>query len=89
MFVHGEAVKKVDENVTFVKRGFFTTCNLDDPHFAFRANKLKVINKKLAISGPAHPEFEGVPITCLPAIWFLSAEPGTSFRIVATAVCHQ
>jgi LPS-assembly protein len=62
MFVHGEAVKKVDENVTFVKRGFFTTCNLDDPHFGFRANKLKVINKKLAISGPAHPEFEGVPV---------------------------
>jgi len=62
MFVHGEAVKKVDDNVTFVKRGFFTTCNLDEPHFGFRANKLKVINKKLAISGPAHPEFEGVPL---------------------------
>jgi lipopolysaccharide assembly outer membrane protein LptD (OstA) len=62
MFVHGEAVKKVNENVTFVQRGFFTTCNLDEPHFGFRANKLKVINKKLAISGPAHPEFEGVPV---------------------------
>lgn len=62
MFVHGEVVKKVDENVTFVKRGFFTTCNLDDPHFGFRANKLKVISKKVAVSGPAHPEFEGVPV---------------------------
>jgi len=62
MFVHGTVVKKVDENVTFVKEGVFTTCNLDDPHFAFKANKLKVINKKLAVSGPAHPEFEGVPI---------------------------
>lgn len=62
MFVHGEVVKKVDDNVTFVKNGLFTTCNLDDPHFAFRANKLKVISKKVAVSGPAHPEFEGVPI---------------------------
>ena len=62
MFVHGEVVKKVDDNVTFVKRGFFTTCNLDDPHFGFRANQLKVINKKVAVSGPAHPEFEGVPV---------------------------
>ncbi|MEP7374021.1 MAG: putative LPS assembly protein LptD [Chitinophagaceae bacterium] len=62
MFVHGESVKKIDQNVTFVKRGFFTTCNLDEPHFGFRANKLKVINKKLAISGPTHPEFEGVPL---------------------------
>ena len=62
MFVHGELVKKVSESVTFVKNGLFTTCNLDDPHFAFRANKLKVINKKVAVSGPAHPEFEGVPV---------------------------
>ena len=62
MFVHGEVVKKIDDNITFVKRGVFTTCNLDDPHFAFKANKLKVVNKKVAVSGPAHPEFEGVPI---------------------------
>lgn len=62
MFVHGTLVKKVDENVTFVKEGIFTTCNLDEPHFAFKANKLKVITKKLAVSGPAHPEFEGVPV---------------------------
>jgi LPS-assembly protein len=62
MFVHGTYVKKIDENVTFVKEGVFTTCNLDEPHFAFKANKLKVVNKKVAISGPAHPEFEGVPV---------------------------
>jgi hypothetical protein len=62
MFVHGTYVKKIDDNVTFVKEGIFTTCNLDEPHFAFKANKLKVVNKKVAISGPAHPEFEGVPV---------------------------
>lgn len=62
IFVHGRLVKKVDKDVTFVRDGFFTTCNLDVPHFGFLANKLKVINKKVAVSGPAHPEFEGVPI---------------------------
>ncbi len=62
LFIHGETVKKVDKDVTFINRGFFTTCNLDEPHFGFRANKLKVINKKVAISGPVHPEFEGVPV---------------------------
>src|SRR5688572_26240690 len=61
MFVHGEAVKKVGE-VTWVQRGMFTTCNLDDPHFAFKANKIKVVNQKVAVSGPTHPEFEGVPV---------------------------
>ncbi|MET0637562.1 MAG: putative LPS assembly protein LptD [Chitinophagaceae bacterium] len=62
LFVHGQDVKKESENVTYVNRGFFTTCNLDEPHFGFRANRMKIITKKLAISGPIHPEFEGVPV---------------------------
>src|SRR5438552_4689732 len=62
MFVQGELAKKVNENTTFIKKARFTTCDLDDPHFAFVANKMKVINKKLAVSGPVHPEFEGVPV---------------------------
>jgi LPS-assembly protein len=62
MFVHGRYVKKASKDVTYVKQGLFTTCNLDEPHFAFRANKLKVVNQKLAVSGPTHPEFEGVPV---------------------------
>ncbi len=60
--IHGDVAKKVNENTTFIKRARFTTCDLDDPHFAFVTNKMKVINKKLAVSGPAHPEFEGVPV---------------------------
>jgi hypothetical protein len=34
---------------------FFTTCNLDTPHFAFIAKKVKIINNKIAVSGPAYP----------------------------------
>ncbi len=62
MFIHMDIAKKVDKDVTYGLRGGFTTCNLDHPHFQFLANKIKVINKKLAVSGPTHPEFEGVPI---------------------------
>jgi lipopolysaccharide assembly outer membrane protein LptD (OstA) len=62
MFVQGQLAKKVNENTTFIKKARFTTCDLDDPHFAFVADKMKVINKKLAVSGPVHPEFEGVPV---------------------------
>ncbi len=60
--VIAEQAKKVNENTTFAKRAVFTTCLLDDPHFGIRTNKMKVINQKLAVSGPAHLEFEGVPI---------------------------
>ncbi|TCJ19096.1 LPS-assembly protein LptD [Flaviaesturariibacter flavus] len=62
MFINGRTIKKVDANTVFIKGGRFTTCDLDEPHFAFRANKLKIINNKVAVSGPMHPEFEGVPV---------------------------
>lgn len=62
LFVYGEKIKKVDPNVFYAFRGRFTTCNLDTPHFAFVAKKIKFINKKMAFTGPVHPEVEGVPI---------------------------
>lgn len=62
MYVYGEVIKKVNNDVFYALRGRFTTCNLDTPHFAFVSNKIKFINNKVAITGPVHPEFEGVPI---------------------------
>jgi len=62
MYVYGKVIKKVSPDVFYALKGRFTTCNLDTPHFAFIANKIKFINNKVAISGPVHPEFEGVPI---------------------------
>ncbi len=62
MYVYGQVIKKVDNNVFYALRGRFTTCNLDTPHFAFISNKIKFITNKLAITGPVHPEFEGIPI---------------------------
>ena len=62
MFVHAEKMKKISPEEYYGYRGIFTTCNLDTPHFAFRTNRMKLINKKFAITGPIHPEFEGVPI---------------------------
>ncbi|MEP7278652.1 MAG: putative LPS assembly protein LptD [Bacteroidota bacterium] len=62
MFVHGEKMKKISPTEYFAYRATFTTCDLDTPHFAFRAKKMKLVNQKLAVTGPIHPEFEGVPI---------------------------
>ncbi len=62
MYVMGEKMKKISKDDYFAFHGRFTTCNLDTPHFAFRTNKMKLINKEMAITGPVHPEFEGVPI---------------------------
>ncbi|MBL7700616.1 MAG: LPS-assembly protein LptD [Ferruginibacter sp.] len=62
IFFHAEKIKKVDPEVFYGYKGQFTTCNLDTPHFSFVSKKFKFINKKMAITGPVHPEFEAVPI---------------------------
>lgn len=62
LFVNAHVLKKVDKDVFYGHGVLFTTCNLDTPHFAFRTRRIKLINNKLAISGPASPEFEGVPV---------------------------
>jgi hypothetical protein len=62
MFVHSDIVKKVDEHTMYSRGTFFTTCNLDHPHFGFRAKKAKIVNKKVAVTGSIRPEFDSVPV---------------------------
>ena len=62
MYVYGEKIKKINKDVFFAYRSRITTCNLDTPHFAFISRKIKFVNDKFAVTGPVHPEFEGVPI---------------------------
>jgi hypothetical protein len=62
MFVFAERIKKYSATEFFASKGRFTTCNLDTPHFAFRAQKLKLVNDKWAYSGLAYPEFEAIPM---------------------------
>jgi hypothetical protein len=62
LYVNAEVLKKQTKDVFYAKSALITTCNLDTPHFAFRTKKVKLINGKYAYSGPAFPEFEGVPI---------------------------
>jgi hypothetical protein len=61
IYVNALTMKKVNKDEAFAWKARFTTCNLDEPHFAFRTNKLKIINDNIGVSGPAFPEFEGVP----------------------------
>jgi LPS-assembly protein len=77
MYVYGEKIKKVDTAVFYALNGRFTTCNLDTPHFAFVSKKIKFINKKMAFTGPVHPEVEGVP---LPIVFPFGIYPLTQGR---------
>ncbi|WP_295117216.1 putative LPS assembly protein LptD [uncultured Chitinophaga sp.] len=60
-YISSQQVKKAADNTVFGFKNGYTTCNLDTPHFAFRARKIKVIPNKLIISGPANLEIQGIP----------------------------
>ena len=62
MKIQASVIKKVNDSTTFARRLIMTTCEYDDPHFGFIANKGKFVMNKIAVTGPIHPEFEGVPI---------------------------
>lgn len=62
IFVNARFLKKISADEVFARDARFTTCNLDTPHFAFRARRMKIINNKLGVTGRVYPEIESVPI---------------------------
>ncbi len=62
IYINAQVMKKISATEYYAYKGRFTTCNLDTPHFSIRARRMKMISNKLAVSGPASPEFEGVPL---------------------------
>jgi lipopolysaccharide assembly outer membrane protein LptD (OstA) len=61
-FLHGQKVKKLNDNSINVYKGEYTTCNNEEhPHFAFKFKKAKVIPDSKIITGPAYMEIEGMP----------------------------
>jgi LPS-assembly protein len=62
LFVNAPYIKKINDSIAYAKHVTMTTCDLDEPHFGFVANKAEFVTGKVAITGPVHPEFEGVPV---------------------------
>ena len=61
-YLHGEVIKKMDDNTINIRNGSYTTCNLEEhPHFEFRFYKSKVIPGEKIVTGPAYLTIEEVP----------------------------
>lgn len=60
-FMHGEDVKKNEEDELFIRGAEYTTCNLEHPHFSIKSTKLKVIPNNKVVSGPFNMRFRDVP----------------------------
>ena len=62
-YLHGERVKRMDDNSINIRSGGFTTCDLKEhPHFQFRFTKAKVIPDDKIITGPIYMTIADVPL---------------------------
>jgi hypothetical protein len=60
-YLHSEAVKRADGESWYGYKSKYTTCNLDHPHFFFRAKKIKLVPNKIMVTGPANLWIADIP----------------------------
>ena len=71
-YLHGEKVKKVDDETMFISSGIFTTCdNAEHPHFGINFSKAKLITDDKIVTGPAWFSIMEIPLPVgLPFAYF-------------------
>ena len=60
-FLHMQKSKKQEDNSIHLRKGKYTTCSLEEPHFHFNLSKAIVLPQDKIVSGPLNLVFEGVP----------------------------
>ena len=85
-YIHGEKIKRMEDNTINIQSGGFTTCNLKDhPHFQFRFNKAKIIPDNMIVTGPVYVTIQDVPLPIgLPFAIFPNTKGQKSGIIVPT-----
>ena len=82
-YLHGTIVKKMENDVIYIKSGSYTTCDREEnPHFAFRFSKGKVIPNKRTITGPAYMEIANVPTPLVIPFGYFPTRAGQRSGIV-------
>ena len=74
-YLLGGVLKQQDEHVVFAQDAAYTTCDLDHPHYALEAGRLKVVDGERVFSGPVQLKLLGIPMpVILPFGYFPAAE---------------
>ena len=60
-YIHGLKVKKMENDIMYLKKGEYTTCNAEHPHYSIRSNKIKIIPNEKIITGPAYLTVFNIP----------------------------
>lgn len=60
--LRGQTIKKDADGSIYLDHGFYTTCNLAEPHWHINANKIKSIRGKQVVTGPFNLYFNNIPV---------------------------
>jgi len=60
-FIHSKQVKKNEYGEWYGLASQYTTCDLDHPHFYFKAKKIKMVPNKVMVTGPVNLWVGDVP----------------------------
>jgi lipopolysaccharide assembly outer membrane protein LptD (OstA) len=82
-YLHGQVVKKMENDITYIHDGSYTTCDIEqDPHYEFRFGKAKVIPGKKVVTGPAYMVISNVPVPLGIPFGFFPSKSGRRSGIV-------
>ncbi|MDR3329000.1 MAG: LPS-assembly protein LptD, partial [Prevotellaceae bacterium] len=60
-YLHGEAIKRMPDNIIYVAGGKYTSCDQEHPHFYLALSRAKVVPNKQVVMGFAYFVLEDVP----------------------------
>jgi len=62
-YLHGDRIKRMDDNSINIRSGGYTTCDLKEhPHYQFKFTKAKVIPDDKIVTGPIYLTISDVPL---------------------------
>ena len=59
--LRGQTIKKDKDGSIYLDHGFYTTCNLAEPHWHINSSKIKSIRGKQVVTGPFNLYFNNIP----------------------------
>ncbi|OQX91552.1 MAG: hypothetical protein B6D58_07535 [candidate division Zixibacteria bacterium 4484_95] len=65
-FYKGKLLRQVEKDVLYVNSGYYTTCNLEKPHYYFYSQKMKMITKDKVIAKPVILFIGSLPVMAIP-----------------------
>ncbi len=84
-YLHGEKVKKTENNIFFVKNASFTTCSQAHPHFSIKTPKAKLISGERVVTQFAYLNVGNVPTPLMIPFGFFPIAEGRKSGIIIPA----